>query len=279
MQTPIDRALEEIRFSIPRAIIDLAFGGQPVFNNPTLRPRFSMEHAIRERVIYKRVLEDMNINGGIQDRVPLLGLPYEIYDQWNRVYVIPKSRTQGRSIRQVLNMTFGLAGSYGMTSTGMNQINTNISQNGRSPVTEMANNVISSYSPIPNVSTTNIRLIGENTVLINEIIPVTDTASLLCLMTHDDEMSNIPVPYWGFLAEFIVLATKAHIYNELIIDLDLGALMGGQELGKVKEIVESYADANMSYIEMRNERVPKAALMMDRSRHARHIKQACGGGL
>jgi hypothetical protein len=46
------------------------------------------------------------------------------------------------------------------------------------------------------------------------------------------------------LVEF---AVKAYIYNELIVDIDMGELQGGQQLGIFKQIVEGYADAEQNY--------------------------------
>lgn len=53
------------------------------------------------------------------------------------------------------------------------------------------------------------------------------------------------------LAKMVTLATKAWIYNNLIIDIDRAAMECGADVGKIKEIIEEYRDANQLYDEQR----------------------------
>ena len=49
--------------------------------------------------------------------------------------------------------------------------------------------------------------------------------------------------------ELVVLATKAHIYVNSVVELDVMAVTRGHEVGVVKDIIDRYEDANTQYQE------------------------------
>lgn len=76
---------------------------------------------------------------------------------------------------------------------------------------------------------------------------------LQCRLEYDKEFTNLTPDAVIQLAELAVTACKAYIYNKLIIKLDMGAIHSGQEIGKIKEIIESYSDQNERYLVLRED--------------------------
>lgn len=277
MQSPIDNAIQELFMRIPPQILALAFIGPHAINNPYIQNNANIPSAIRERVVNRRVLKDFNLLGGTEHVVPLYGLEPQIIDHYARVYYVPKDRTQGRSIIDVLSMSYGTMGTYGYNlGLGMTSYANN-GEYGRGALQDGLMNIQASYSAIPQVGTANCRLIGENMVYISDIIPISMDPHLRCRLAYDNELSTMSASFQPFMAELVYLATRAFIYNELVVQLDLAALIGGQELGVVTDIIRGYEDSDRMYIELRDEKMAKKAYLADPVRKQRHIKLVMGG--
>lgn len=277
MQSPVDYAIEQLFFRIPNQILALAFIGPYALNNPFIHNVASIPQSIRDLVVYRRVLQDFNLLGGVEDTVPLYGLDPQIVDSYSRVYHIPKDRTQGRTIIDVLSMSYGNQGTYGYNQgMGLNQYNTN-GEHGRGALTDGLMNIMNSYSPIPQVSTANVRLIGENTVMVTDITPISIDPTLRCRLAYTPDLGGVTPNFWPFFAEMVFLATKAYIYNQMIVRMDLAQLIGGQELGAIREVIQEYADADRSYVELRDEKLGKKSFLADKTRKHRHLRMVMGG--
>jgi hypothetical protein len=72
---------------------------------------------------------------------------------------------------------------------------------------------------------------------------------LKCRLHYDEEFTNINDQALQVLRKLVVMATKARIYLKLAIQMDLSELQGGQEIGRVREIIDSYSDQNEQYSE------------------------------
>ena len=277
MQSPIDYAIEQLFFRIPKEILALAFIGPYALNNPYVRDQVSIPHAIKDQVVYGRVFKDFNLLGGVVDQIPLYGLEPIQLDQYRRVFQIPKTLTDGRSIIQPLSLSFGSQGTYGYNlGVGMNQYSSH-GEYGRGAVTDGLMNVVSSHSPLPQVGTANLRLVGENTVLIYDVYPLAIDPWLLCRLGYTENLDGYNPNFWPFFAEMVFLATKAFIYNELVVRMDMGQLIGGQELGTIQQIVSEFADADRSYVELRDEKLGKKTYLADTARKQRHLRMVMGG--
>lgn len=278
MLSPIDQAIRDLTFPIPREILGVAFAGPRYLDNPYVRQNLNIPEAIRQQVITPRIRADFNLLGGIQHLVPLAGIePLEV-DPYTRIYAVPKDRTQGREITEVLHMSFGTNGTYGYNLGLGNTMLANNGEFGRSPVTDGLMNVQASFSPIPQVSTARCRVIAPNTVMIADIIPASDSPNLLCRLENDAELSNWPSAYVPFISQMVEYATKAYIYTELDVKIDITSLFAGQELPKIREWVDKFSDSWQTYLEMRKDLLYKMALLADRGRRRRHISYVVGGG-
>lgn len=252
---PVSKAIADIKRQIPKEILNRAF----------LRPEYgllgtatqSIDDQIRIKVIQGRVMEDTNLVGGAQIRVELTPLPFAQPNLLQRVYRIPKDRTGGRTIMSVTNVTFGssqyMASSSGMATQGC----------GSSTITDLAQAVLNSQSNIPDVGETSCQLIGENVVMVEMGNYHPYYIYLLCTVAHDPNLSHLQLRSYVDFSKLCVLAAKAYIHNELIIQMGDGQLQGGQTLGVFKDTVDSYSDANELYEEFLREKWTKIMFMND----------------
>ena len=87
-----------------------------------------------------------------------------------------------------------------------------------------------------------------------------------------ENLNNISPRSWEAFAKLCVLAVKAFIYNELLIEIDQAYLQGGQELGAFKNYVDGLSDANDMYLTHLKEVWMVTAVMNDVHAHTRIIK-------
>lgn len=262
----IQKSLAEVRFNIPREVLDYSFIDA---DHARSRLPVSTETRIREQVIDARVKPDCNIVGGLETTVDLSQVVPEYLDVYRAVFRIPKRLTQGRSISSVLSLTFGV---------GAVMANTTLGVQGQSPMLDAANSVLQSHLPVPIVSTAAISLIAENTVLVEDNMALPMNMFLRCIIDNDENLSNInPRSYLKF-TNLVVLATKAHIFQNAIIRLDVGFIQGGQTIGRIREVIDGYADANEMYYDYLENTWRGVAFLNDTQAKRRHLRSLVGGG-
>lgn len=240
---PISKAIAEAKFTIPLEILQQAFAPVAVFGRATA---MNLDSVIRDKVIDARVRVDCNLVGGTQLDIPLRGLspeqvnlPQSTPYSWSLIYRIPMTLTQNRIITRVLwiaNTISPISGSY-----------TYASYNG-SALANAAMGVMQSQAPIPSMSTARVDLIATNTVMISDTNEWPYDASMRCFVENDRDMSTLPVGAYRHFAKLCGYAIKAYIYNTLILKINSAELQNGQELGRFKEVVDGYADANENYM-------------------------------
>lgn len=266
----IQKALKDIRSNIPKAILEETFLAQNVspFGGRHNYQPMSIDQRIREAVIDGTVLPDCHLVSGTEITVPIGTVRPEYVNSYNLVYRIPKNLTQQRSILRVLHITFGDGGIAGSMNLGLQ---------GRSALLDKAQGVMQSRMPIPIVSTANIELIAENTVLVRENIAMPGNPYLRCVIESDSELNHLQPSAVLLFGRMCVLACKAHIFNTISISMDQAQLSGGMALGRFREVVDSYSDAQEQYETLFNERWRKTALMADPEQHKRHLGLLTGG--
>lgn len=277
MSTPILYALNTIKQKIPKRILELAF--LPKQYNQLRRDPFmpgNIDDEIVKRVIYGRVKLDSDMVGANEILISLDGIVPEIIANDKYIYHIPKERTGGRSIVSALAIVLfnntninpysaGLMGTQGTSTSMCNRGKLN-------PVQAMG----SSVQPHLVTQTTNVSVLGDNAVLVEDILAPGPYRHLRCLVGYDTQLTSMQQAAWKAFAHLCVLATKAYIYNNLIIDLDQAQLVGGQELGIVKEKIESYSEADDLYEEYFSDTWRKVQYFGDNTRNVRHIKSLIG---
>lgn len=261
----IQRTLNDIKQKIPRAILDKVFIKNTIggFHTPT-----SLDYKIRQEVIDARVIPDCNLMGGTEINVPLISLSPQILDPFNIVYRIPKSLTQNRSISRLLSMTYGEAGFMGMANLGTM---------GGSPLMDAAEGVMRAAMPIPIISTAYLSLVAENTVLVRDNVHLPGSLYLRCVVDADENFNHLPPASIKAFSKLAVLATKAYIFNNIIIDMDVAQLHGGVGVGRFREVVDGYADADELYETEFEEKWRAISMLSDPVQKQRSLKMIVGG--
>lgn len=265
----ISKALNEVSYRIPNQIL------KEVFTERNYRWRetpITIEEQITNKVIRPRVLVDCNLVGGTEAFIPLEGLECELIDNFTVVYRIPKDKTQGRSITSVLSVSFttqSLASAQGAMS-GLNP--NSVTAPGLAGMAMM-----DSFSPIPLTSTARVTLIAENTIMIRDTSPIISSAFIRCILSNDENLANMQMRVIPDFCKLVELAVKSYIYNESIIKIGMAQLSGGMDLGKYKEIVEGYSEAEELYQEFLRTVWSKVSLINDQPSFLRLQKLMIGG--
>lgn len=268
---PLNKALDEVKFRIPRQILDLVFIQRTdVWGNTNWKNNvISIDECILSTVIRPRVLVDCNLVGGIEIYIALDTVPVERTNDYTSVYRIPKRLTQGRSIISALSVSYS-------DPTRMSGYGVSATQNSGAML-HLAAAVMDAQGQIPYTSTAQVQLIGENVVMVRDTAIMPANIYLRAVIENDAGMNHIQLKNFHHLSELVVRAVKAYIYNEYCIRLDMGELIAGQNLGKIKEIIESYADAEELYQTYLRETWAKVALMNDRESWTRLLRMMIGG--
>lgn len=268
MTTPIGNALQEIHLSIPRQILSYVFGKEE-FNNWRRPAPVSVDEMILSKVIRRRVLKDANLIGGKSAWVSLEGLSGSQTDLYTRVYQVPPERVGRREIMSVLEvsyLSFGMGiGSVGAPySTG--------ALTGQSDLTTVSQRVQDSFSSIAHVSSADVELIGYNTVMLRDSLQQSQAAMLRCLLSNEENLSNLQPRSYRHFATACKLAVKSYIYNETFITLGQGMMEQGQALGQFKEAIDEYKDAEEMYQTFLTETLMKVLFINDHGSHERFIR-------
>lgn len=265
---PITKALDEVFFRIPREILNVVFV-EPYKNYRDIPA--DAKDKINHLVLRQRVLVDCNLVGGVEVRIPLDTVPAENVDGgYTTIYRVPKTMTNGRSISAVLDVTYGSLyqnlGGYGTNTLAT-----------ASPAMQLGAAVMNAQLRTPYVGTGRVELIGENVVMVQDSIILPANLFVRCVLENDDTMSNIQVRSYHVFAKLVELAVKSFIYTNYVIRLDMGELRGGLQIGRFKEIVDGYADAETMYQEYLNEKWRKTAFMNDKESMQRFVALLVGG--
>lgn len=262
----ISVALSEVKARIPPPILEKVFINRAQHWRAT---PMSLDDHILNAVIRPRVLVACNLVGGTEVHINLANVPYERVDDITSVYRIPKDKTQGRTIISVLNITYADPARSGGYGTG-------VASAYSSSTESAAQGMVNALANIPVTSTAYVQLISENTVMVRDTMVVPANSFLRCVLENDEEMSHIQLRSYRAFSNLVTHAVKAYIYNEYIIQLDMGELSGGVSLGMFKEIIVGYADAEANYQDYLSEVWEKTAFMNDRETFTRFLKTMIG---
>lgn len=256
----IQSAIQHIRLTIPEEILREAFLGNR-YQQRNLS--YSLDHMIRTEVYDRKVAVDMNAVGGTEALIPLRGIGYTIVDNVNIIMTIPRDLTQGRSITSALSIS--IADNYAPAiAIGAAQAMP------VSPYLQQTAQVVDSALQIPLVSSARIRLIDENTIMINEAPTTVSLCYLRCILENDTDLTNIQPSSYPMFRDMFTMAVKSYVYNQLIIKMGKGLLIGGMDIGIFKDVVDSYADSETLYQEF-IPRWTKLSILNDSLSKYRHL--------
>ena len=267
---PITLAVNSIKYKIPKEILIEVFAPK-VYN--WFATQANYEEELTRIVIRGRVMVDCDLVGGTEVFIALWDVPSQVLstDRLMTVYHIPKSKTQGRTITSVLSLSYvsGAASSYMNTANAFDPCTVTDLNLAASAMLDAAGG-----TPLP--SSAKVQLIGENTVMVKDTVTSAGVGLLRCILANDENMSNIQprsIPAFSKLCE---LAVKSYVYNQFIITMDKGRLEGGAELGRFREVIDSYSDAEEQYQDYLLNTWQKVAFMNDRESYERFTKMMIG---
>lgn len=247
MNNAIDISLSQIYNTIPRELLELAFRDP---SDPASRYA-QLHEVIINKVINGRILKDCNVFGG---KPKLITLQLSFMEpgtitQTEQImglgsyclYRIPPEEREHVPITEVASCHYpgymNVWPGHHPYASGSSLVN-------------MAQDVLQSHTfsnapptPIP-------ELLAGDLVRLNPPQHHHLDWVVNCRLGYDQQFSNLNVSAIRPLAQVAEHATKAYIYNKLIIQLDKAYIVGGAEMGSVLRIVEGYADSEARYIEL-----------------------------
>jgi len=257
----INYAISKIKsIGIPMQVLNLAFLKKPnIFGIST-----SIDSQIRDLVIEPIVLRDLNVVGGKQMSIDINSCYVDFYQNTfntqNLVIKVPYQVTGNRKILEAVNLLLiNDMKRFNMTSDALTF--------GISKKMDFNNSTYNAGTPI-----TNLELIGPNTILVYDNVVNLGQAYLNVIIEYDKNGSDIKRRYWLDFYNLCLLATKAFIFNKLIVDMNAGMIYNGHELGKVTETIESYADAADQYEELLETKWRKITFISDKNQMSAFVK-------
>lgn len=272
----LKKAIYEVKRRIPPRVLEKAF--TPAHSSWFRPSESNLDEQILSLVVRPRVLVDCDLVGGVEAMIPIGDLPFDKTDNTTSIVRIPKDRTEGKSITSVLHVAFlSMSNANGWSALMGLGTNPNYDYAENGSVMGAALGVLSAVDKIPVTSTANAQLIAENVIMIRDVINTPANSYLRCILTNDPDLNNIQPRSYMHICKLIEFAVKSYIYNETIVDIDTAELQGGFNLGVVKTIIESYADAEQNYQDYLKDKWRAVAMMNDAVSYRRLLKLAIGG--
>ena len=137
--------------------------------------------------------------------------------------------------------------------------------------------VMDAMSPIPNFTSAEVQLSGENVITVRDARVLPDRSYARCTLAYDAYMSDIHPRSYIALAYLVVLAIKAYVYRETRIYMDKGRLESGVEIGEFRATIEEYRDAAEMYRDYLKNTVRRVLHYNDPVKARRSVIKRIGG--
>lgn len=246
----IDFAVNEVKRKIPAEIL---YAAMTYGEDPNLVALSSLEEKLTLQIIRKRVLLTCNVIGGIKYFVPISQINPTYFENMYTVYRIPPEMIMHKQIISALMLAY-------MPLSGMNGgLNSGYAGNGaitapgapdmfsHTPLMNVASRIGSAAGANGVLTNTNLELVAHNTVAVYANYRTLSNFGMWVMLENDSNLNNLPPRSYQMLGRLCELATKSYIYNKLIIPINSGYLLGGQDLGVFKSIIEGYSSAEEDY--------------------------------
>lgn len=245
----LDYAVNEVRNKIPYEIL---YTGMTYGEDPQILNLSSLEDKVIHRIIKKRVLLMCNVIGGIQTMVPINQLYPSIYDTMYTVYAVPPELVMNKEIVSALSLSYmpgsGFTGSaVGYGGVGHLSSLTDPSFYSANPVVNVTSRIGAAASTSGVLSNAHLEIVAYNTIAVYANYRTLGNFGITVMLENDSNLGNLQPRSYNHLGRLCELATKAYIYNKLIVPLNSGYLSGGQDLGVFRSIIESYSTAEEDY--------------------------------
>lgn len=236
----IDRCLRDIRRHIPERILKAAFLEEPTIY---ARPSTSLDEEIRRRIIDEYLIPDISSFGQYQE-VDIGNCPSEPdpVNPYARIYYLTSQMTGGREILAAHIGVTPVVGSVYTTPPIGSYLDANYSG-----VSGATRKLIDSNSPVPRISTPQVRVLGPNAISIQDPGMYVMTNKVLVKYKLSNELNEIKPDFYPTVAKLAVMACKQYIYNNIMMDIEQGKIMHGYEMGVFQDIVSNYSDSAQQY--------------------------------
>lgn len=268
----ITQAMADIRrLKIPPQILEIAFKN-PVNTLQNTAPT-SLTERIMEKVIRPVVLKDLKNISGKHIILPLTDRDIIHRTQGLNggqivTYYIKPALIENREIVSALSVSYTpymLAASRDMAAAA------NSFYNNYTDLSSTNLRLMDSATQVPIVSTAMVELVGTHTVVVRNTIHESRLYDLRCVVSGDDDVNNFIARTSKDVRLLCEYAIKAYIYNNMLVDLDMGFLNGGREMPAIKNVVEGWSDMHEMYETYLRETMARVAFQVDQTRMNRFI--------
>ena len=256
-------AIDYVKWEIPEEILEDAIIDK--------RSRFrrtpgNLDDRIRSKIIKERVMRDLENIGGVGIQIILNGLPFTKLSTYERIYRIPITYTQGRLIVRASKVVLNVTSNYAERVPGQSHRSIYVS-----PIERSVQSVIASHRSVPNISNTDVEILGDNVLKIQDYYNFSSDIMLDCHIQYSHDFHELPRAYWNDFADLVTAATKMYTYKQLSLRLDKTRLEGGRDYGRYKEYVEEFRDANQVYRQLIDEKWGVITTLADSHSKNKHI--------
>lgn len=240
-------ALSQIYNSIPLPILEAAFNYSEYSDQ-------SLDDLIKEKVLLARVRDDVSIRGGkIFDLI--LSLDWAKYTSSPSPYalgisgsystfLIPPEAREHRDISCVLSMRFPYTISTSISGNFYNTCSVQGNTLGQLACAALQNQTGAQQlaNPTGIIYPGNLLVVTPPQI---QFIPW----NVRVRLRYDDNFSGMDVSTLRPFVHVCEAAVKAYIYTNLIMKIESNVVFRGAEIGVMRDIVNSYAEANERYEE------------------------------
>ena len=259
-------AINKIKMiDIPTEILNIAFTEYNTFGNRM----FSLDEKIISTFVRPVVLVDMNVVGGVHLTVSLDRCNLRDLNEREYIVEVPKNVVGGASILSALSITTGPMLNYGASNLGSSSQLLNA---GETTMDNMSEGSV--------MQTARLQVIGENTILVQDVAAIRLTGgSLRLVVTNNDNLENITTRAYPAFKHLVMLGLRAYIYNYVKVKMDKGYIYSGHELGIIKETISEWNDASTMYEEYLRGTWAKIAYINNKQSMSRSVSSMIGNSL
>lgn len=261
----IEAGLRMVRRGIPMPILEAAFISpeQRQFGVAT-----SVDNEIAEKVILPIVVPELSQFGQMRE-IDISNLPYEELRTNVRLYRIPEEATDYRPI-----ISAHIAGTNIVEGRYNTPPQSHYYQATSSSVLNNASRIVRAESPLPRITTAEVRVVGPYTVEIKEPYNFRTNMMILCRVRLSDSLNEIKPPFYPVISKLITYAVKEYIYTNLTLELGWTRLEHGKDFNEFKSIVDGYSDSG----ELFNDHLPLCSRILSYNDDmGQHIIRRQGG--
>jgi len=256
----------------------------------------TVEERIRQDVIESRVLEDINIVGGMSldlhtSSASVIhddggGVAYHFSDDHLHGHRIISAHIFTQNTNSDISTSIELSSNHGSKFSGNPGMGTSFGDtcsDATGDITGFSQNkeIMTAQRKLANsvqIPDTQIqlRMVAVNTILMQNVSDPRE-GWFNVLVTNDEHLNNIEPKSWRAFATLCQLAVKAHIYNELELTIGEAAIMNGQLNDRLSNYISKLEDSEELYQEALV-KWEKIAFMNDGVAHAQLIRAGLNPG-